>query len=597
MKTKLYLFLLAIMVSVSVFADYNNCIDVNDHSIADWEDLPPAFVSACVATDNQLWPAMKKLVVYSDGVYINYYFVFDPAKTPQHRDVDAMDVFINADNSDATGGYFDLFYPGNADILLEGSIWVSGTPVNYSPQVYQWVGPVGGEGFENWENSVTPNVKTESQFVGDSIIEGRIIMGLLPFQFNEDGFEIGFAITQNFEPVGYLPQVNTPDGEHIGRTSMLQVSIDKISHQTFSCNVTSNDLNAGKIVYLGKTTNYGEPDEVTYEAVPNDYCYFVRWSDGVTDAIRTIVLTQDTTIEAIFDYHVSGKCGENYALTWTLNKQLMALNITGSGALAVHYTFGRFIRELTIGNGVTLIGEGAFNNCKDLKHVTLGSTVKVLERRAFNNCASINTITCYSQRPPTVKENALGGLSYSTIVYVPADYWDNYLYHDVWGLYNVRPIGATSTQADEVIVEPSETTVTIIWPTNPNAYTYELVVKDKSGNVVCTLIFNEQGQLLSIAFNAQKRNKAPQQTQTTGFAFTVTGLDSGTRYTTTLTSKASNGSVLNSKTLSFTTTGQPQAINNVRDDIIVSGKKIFLDGQLLIQRGDELFNALGARVK
>lgn len=91
------------------------------------------------------------------------------------------------------------------------------------------------------------------------------------------------------------------------------------------------------------------------------------------------------------------------------------------------------------------------------------------------------------------------------------------------------------------------------WPAVDNAATYELVIKDKSGNIICTLIFNSNGQLTSIAF------AAPGRSQTSGqiaeFSFIVTGLDSGTGYDLTITAKDEDGEVLNTATQSFTTTG------------------------------------------
>ena len=325
-------------------------------------------------------------------------------------------------------------------------------------------------------------------------------------------------------------------------------------------------------------------------ATPDRGCYFVRWADGNTENPRTIELTQDTTMEAIFDYLLTGKCGKDSALTWTFEPASMALNITGKGALSENYTYGTFIESLTIGNEVTTIGEDAFYKCTNLKNVIIGSAVKVLEERAFYNCSSIESITCYSQRPPTVNQNALYGLDYGTIVYVPADYLNTYQMHDAWGLYDVRPLGAKSTEATDLNVTPAENTADVAWPAVSGAATYELVIKDKSGNVICTLIFNAQGQLTSIAF-APSRNNAPQQTKATGFSFTVTGLENGTSYDLTITSKDNNGGTLDTKTVSFTTTGE-QGIEDVPSDQVQS-TKVIKNGQIFILHGDKTYTLQG----
>ena len=337
-------------------------------------------------------------------------------------------------------------------------------------------------------------------------------------------------------------------------------------------------------------------ESVQVTAIPDPGCYFVRWADGNTENPRTIELTQDTTMEAIFDYLLEGKCGKDNVLTWTLDTTTMALNITGKGALSENYTYGRFIESLTIGNEVTNIGQWAFGECDYLKNVIIGSSVKVLEEGAFAECPSIESFTCYSQRPPTVNQYALYGLEYSTIVYVPADYLETYKMHDAWGLYDVRPLGAVERETEDVAVTPHDNTAEVVWPAVAGAATYELVIRDKDGNVICTLVFNSNGQLTSIAF-APARDNAPQQTPSSGFAFTVTGLNSGTGYDLTMTSKDSGGATLQTKTVSFTTTGEAQGINQITNDKWEMTNKIIRDGNVLILRGEKVYTVTGQEVK
>ena len=233
---------------------------------------------------------------------------------------------------------------------------------------------------------------------------------------------------------------------------IVSVTEDKTFTATFAKNVYSITKNAEHGSISGNSSaEY--LDEVTLTVTADNGYHFTQWSDGNTDNPRTIVLTQDTTMEAIFDYLLTGSCGQNNALTWTLDTTSLSLNISGSGVLSENYTYGNFIKSLTIGDEISVIGQSAFAGFTNLRTVIFGSSVKVLEANAFSGCTAIDTITCYSMRPPTINIGAFEGLPYSTIVYVPADYLNNYVMHDAWGLYDVRPM----KEPDEPCIATNDT--------------------------------------------------------------------------------------------------------------------------------------------
>ena len=426
-----------------------------------------------------------------------------------------------------------------------------------------------------------------SAFYGCSSLTSVTIEAETPPTLGSDVFYTNYCPI--YVPCGTLDSYKTAEG-----WSKYQYRIKYAPYPSYA--ITKKAENGNITTSSTDFTMCDAEHPVICTANPDRGFYFVRWADGNTENPRTIELTQDTTMEAIFDYLLTGKCGKDSALTWTFEPASMALNITGKGALSENYTYGTFIESLTIGNEINTIGERAFYGCSGLKNVILGSSVKVLEQGAFYNCSSIESITCYSQRPPTVNQDALYGLDYSTIVYVPADYLETYKMHDVWGLYDVRPLGAKNTETADLNVTPAETTADVAWPAVSGAATYELVIKDKSGNVICTLVFNANGQLTQIAFNAPSRNNAPQQTQAAGFSFTVTGLEEGTSYDLTITSKDNNGGTLDTKTVSFTTTGESQGIEDVLSDQ-VQCTKVIKNGQIFILRGEKVYSLTGQEVR
>lgn len=278
-------------------------------------------------------------------------------------------------------------------------------------------------------------------------------------------------------------------------------------------------------------------------------------------------------------------------------------SLTEIGSLA--FADCQNLESIVIPNNVRTIGESAFINC-NLEDIVFGSNLKIIETAAFmyngtlddddpsDFTCSIKSITCYSMRPPTVRENTFYGMPYTTPVYVPADYLTYYQVHDIWGLYDVRPLGATSEETDKVDVETSTTSAEVVWPAVEGAETYELVIKDKQGNVICTLIFNANGQLTSIVFSAPARDNATEQTQYAGFSFTVTGLESGTTYDLTITAKDSNDQILHTTSQTFTT-AELTGVEDIATNIAPT--KVLRNGQLFILRGDKTYTVQGQEVR
>ena len=308
---------------------------------------------------------------------------------------------------------------------------------------------------------------------------------------------------------------------------------------------------------------------------------------------------------------------------------LTSIEIPNSVASFGDYAFSGCINltSIVIGNGVKEIREGTFMYCP-FKSITIGTGIRKISSYAFVNIEmnginkegqlepkwdaagnfiyTVEKVICYSKVPPTIEvpSYVVGGdfkmfLDNFTEadIYVPKESVARYqAYNDTWGKLGILPIEAATTDVTDLIVTPSSSSAEITWPQVSGAASYELVIKDKSGNVVCTLIFNAQGQLTSIAFNAPSRDGAPQRTQTAGFAFTVTGLDAGTSYDLTITSKDNNGSILDTQTVAFFTLNIATGIDNAQSDQVQS-TKVVRDGQIYILHGDKTYTLTGQEVK
>ena len=268
-------------------------------------------------------------------------------------------------------------------------------------------------------------------------------------------------------------------------------------------------------------------------------------------------------------------------------------SVTSIGNKAFAYCDG--LTSVTIGNSVTSIGNFAFHDCSGLTSVIIPNSVTSIGQSAFYWCDGLTSITCEAVTPPTLNSSVFS-VDKSIPLYVPAGSVSAYQSADQWKDFtNILPIGAQPVDVTTTTVTPSETTADIAWPQVTGAATYTIEIK-KNGELICTLTFNAQGQLISIAFAAPSRNNAPQQAQAAGFSFTVTSLDSGTTYSYTMTAKDNNGNVLKTESGSFTTTGESQGFEDVQGNN-VQCTKVVRDGQIFIIRGDKEYTLTGQEVK
>lgn len=214
-------------------------VNVTDNSIAEWDNLPAEYVkSATCAEGCTKFQALKSVKVYADKMYINILVEFDDALIVDREWV-PFHVYLDADNSDATGGYADEFADANTEWMLETAIISAGAGNSYNPSVWKWWGEVGGSG---WSWSDPEIVGDESNFWGAVIGEGQAPIGAsqlignkceiqllreaIPATWNPTQFGIGFDIQQNWSSVGVLPNAaDDVDGNAV-LAAKLKVNID-----------------------------------------------------------------------------------------------------------------------------------------------------------------------------------------------------------------------------------------------------------------------------------------------------------------------------------------------------------------------------------
>ena len=337
---------------------------------------------------------------------------------------------------------------------------------------------------------------------------------------------------------------------------------------------------------------------ITISAHSNFGYYFTQWSDGNTDNPREIVLTCDTTFTAEFAQTFSGQCG--YDLYWKYEGH--TLTISGTGNM---YDYNEndmpwlLFRDTTdvviLERGITHIGNNAFNGFVKLGKIELPSTLTSIGANAFAGCRKLYDIYSYAVEPPVADNTSFA--NYNVYLHVPCDNLRDYQMDAVFGSFKyIQCIGAENTTTDgTVTVTPSDNEAVFVWRADESAASYNLEIR-KDGEVFCTLIFNANGQLTSIAFapaRTGQTHRAAEQTAA-GFRFTVTGLSESTRYTFGMTVKDAANATLQTYTGEFNTTGVATDVDNATTDTVV--QKIIRDGQVLILRGDKTYTVMGVEV-
>ena len=458
--------------------------------------------------------------------------------------------------------------------------------VEHEGVTYKVIG-IGYDAFANNYSISSIVVPENIESIGDNAFKGSYVSSIY---FESATPPIVSSITFN----GFYPNIYVPCGSLEAYQSAFNRQVQEYP-AIYDLQLLSSENGYAQVL---KNTLC----EAQIEAVAHFGYHFVRWGDGNTDNPRTLELTQDTILTAEFALTLSGQCGDN--VYWAYDEDSKKISITGSGNMYDYtkstqpwYLFQEQITEVTTSNTTTSIGASAFEGCIRLGKVSLGYGMENIAANAFAECKRLYDIYVYATYPPFADESSFA--NYNVYLYIPCENQRDYVLDVVWGNFKfIECIGAESENmgGDSVVINTGSTDVTIIWPTEENADTYSIVIK-KDGKVVCTLTFNSEGQLLNIAFAPGREGNHPAQyaeATTNGYRFTVTGLEEGTDYTYTVTSKDTANKTISEHSGKFTT-NSATALDNTHSQS-ANCQKIFRDGQLLIIRDGKTYNAQGVEL-
>ena len=97
-------------------------------------------------------------------------------------------------------------------------------------------------------------------------------------------------------------------------------------------------------------------------------------------------------------FDLTGSCGDN--VTFTFNLSSRALTISGTGPMwnffleeNPWYAARSLITSVSVGRGVTTIGDNSFIYCTSLRSVYINSTVNIIGEYAFAYCSDLNSVS------------------------------------------------------------------------------------------------------------------------------------------------------------------------------------------------------------
>lgn len=130
------------------------------------------------------------------------------------------------------------------------------------------------------------------------------------------------------------------------------------------------------------------------------------------------------------------------------------------------------LTDLVIPSNVESIGSKAFFNCSALISVTIGTGVTSIGESAFQRCSALTSVTCEAVTPPTAEFGIFGECPELAHIYVPAESVEAYKTATNWSVYEaiieaIRP--SWLREGDEW----DEATKTLTVNSNPGVGAYQ----------------------------------------------------------------------------------------------------------------------------
>ena len=194
-----------------------------DGDFADWAALDASKVTVVTCAENPYYAALKTVKVYADDLYINIYFEAEYLTEGDDANDFHIDVCLNCDGDETTGGYAANWTDAGIDFLLEGCVRTAGAFVDYDADAFDWAGEVGAEGW-SWNADLGVGAGA-GLTAGKGTFEGyeiKILKDLIPMNFGET-YTLGVGLSMSWNRYGLLPNADVTEEDVKGLAAQIVV--------------------------------------------------------------------------------------------------------------------------------------------------------------------------------------------------------------------------------------------------------------------------------------------------------------------------------------------------------------------------------------
>lgn len=173
-----------------------------------------------------------------------------------------------------------------------------------------------------------------------------------------------------------------------------------------------------------------DEDEVKW--VKDDPLLVVIYNVTSTSSTTTLLNSNTSITYQIIDGVQQQSVQRTYTFN-TLGEHTVKYKLSGTSVGNSTFSFCNKLKNITLPNGTTAIGDTAFNY-SSLTSVIIPSSVTSIGSQAFSGCSGLTSITVEATTPPTLKNANAFSLT-NCPIYVPSESLNTYKSASGWSSY------------------------------------------------------------------------------------------------------------------------------------------------------------------